>query len=110
MELRTLQKKLDHIDGWRAAWVMDAMDGADPQETFGMFCFMLSLVYRTAVEETDLVITDEAFTEIVGSQIRNLIANPPKGYRDVDYQPTPGCDCEVCENLRELQERKARAH
>ena len=110
MQLGTLQKKVVRIDTWRVAEVMDAMDGANPQEAFGLFCFMLSLIYRTAVEETDIVMTDEAFAEVTGMQIRNLIANPPKGYRDEDYQPTPGCDCDFCTNLRELQERKARAH
>jgi hypothetical protein len=93
------------IDRAQMAEIMEILDCNDPHQAFGMLSLALSLLYRDCWEEQ---VTIEEFTERTGKQISVLIRDPPSGFREEDIgQPTPGCNCPVCEAIRARNERKA---
>lgn len=101
-------KTLVKIDRGRFMDMIEVMSGTDPHEAFGMFCFMLSLIYRSVDEMTTTI---DQYSATASKQIVSLINNPPEGFRDEDNEPTPGCEYPDCEAIREFRkERKARAH
>lgn len=99
-------KKMVSIDRTQMSEMMEILDCNNPHQAFGMLSLALSLLYRSCWEEA---ITVEEFTEKASKQVGVLINNPPVGYREQDLgEPTPGCDCEVCEAIRTRNERKSR--
>jgi hypothetical protein len=97
------RKDMIAINPLRMFDMMDSMDGASPTESLSMMCFALSLLYRSMIDESKMTMTQ--FTESIGKQVHELIIRPPEGF--ADDPPTPGCDCDVCEEKRA---RRARAH
>jgi hypothetical protein len=88
--------------------MMECLDETTPEESFGMICFVLSLIYRSSLEFPEpgkRLMTITEFTDQIGAQVRKLIDSPPQGFEETP--PTPDCDCDVCSEKRE---KLARAH
>jgi hypothetical protein len=98
------------IDRRAVIEMLDILSGMNSSEAFGALSLALSLLYRESAGE-EIWLTVPQFTAKLGAQVEMMIANPPTGFREEDLnEPTPGCDCEVCQRLRARKEARANAH
>jgi len=114
MEIRVRKvKAVVAIDRGRMMDLMAAMDGTNTHEAFGMLGLALSLLYRRGLREEGMTMLE--FTDKLRMQVNGMVSNPPEGFTDQDFEdaeePTPGCNCDRCEAIRERQkEREASVH
>jgi hypothetical protein len=98
------------IDRRAVGAMLDILSLMNSTEAFGALSLALSLLYRESAGE-EIWLTVPQFTAKLGAQVEMMIANPPPGFREEDLsEPTPGCDCEVCQRLRARKEARANAH